>query len=208
MSKIKFLILPFLFFLCACVSKPVLNKGEEPVRTYPVFLTGWETSAVFKAEFKAGDYQGNFLLVINKRKYADFQIKLVGDYSSVLLNADYVKDNFTYNYALKEFFNKTSKAVFEDIIRILLLKPSGYQGYAAEGESGVIVFKSGSFLNSYYFKRGLSYPYAMKQSKGRLNKTVEFNDYRVFGDRPLPYQVVFKDQKERAEIVLTLLSVQ
>lgn len=208
MSKIKFFILPLIVLLSACAPKINLVKGEEPVRNYPVFLTGWETSAVFKAEFKSGDYKNNFLLFINKRKYADFQIKITGDYASVLLNADFKGGKFGYNYVLKNLFDKTARAVFEDIVRILLVKPSGYQGYSYEDEIGRIVFKEGKFIDSYFFKRGLSYPYAMKQSQGKINKNVEFKDYRVFGDRPLPYQIVFTEEKGRAEIVLTLLSVK
>ncbi|MDD6172911.1 MAG: hypothetical protein PUB86_01320 [Elusimicrobia bacterium] len=208
MSKIKFFILPLFVLLFACAPKLNLIKGDEPVRNYPVFLTGWESSAVFKAEFKTGNYKNNFLLIINKRKYADFQIKITGDYASVLLNADFKGGSFSYNYVLKSLFNKTARGVFEDMVKILLVKPSGYQGYSYEDEIGLIVFKEGKFINSYFFKRGLSYPYAMKQSQGKINKNVEFNDYQVFGERPLPHQIIFTEEKGRAEIVLTLLSLK
>lgn len=208
MSKIKFFILSLVVFLFACAPRPNLVKGEEPVRNYPVFLTGWETSAVFKAEFKTGDYKNSFLLFVNKRKHGYFQIKIAGDYASVLLNADFKDGKFSYTYVLKNLFNKTARGVFEDMVKILLVKPSGYQGYSYEDETGRIVFKEGKFINSYLFKRGLSYPYAMKQSKGKINKNIEFNDYQVFGDRPLPHQIIFTEEKGRAEVILTLLSLK
>lgn len=208
MGKIKFIILFLSLFAAACAPRVNIQKGPEPIRNYPVFLSSGEKTAVFKADVSAGDYKSAFLLFLNKLESGGARVRIMGDYSAILLNAVFENGEFSYDYLPKDLFNKTAVSIFEDMVKTLLANPTGYEGYIHNEKGWEIKFRSPKHLNTFFFEPGLSYPYMMKQTKGRINKNMFFNDYRPVGEKPLPYHIVISEEKGRAAIELNLLSIK
>lgn len=205
----KYLSILFcVLFFAGCAANTNLTQQQEPLRSYPVFMTDGQENAVFKAEALAGDYKAKFLLMLTAADEGETQIKILGDYAAVLVRASFKDGAFTYQYLPEGFFSKPALAVFEDMLTNLLSEPKDFKKYKVKKEDTIISFKSGNFLNSYYFKQGDKYPYQMKQSKGQINKDFYFDDYRDFKGKPLPYRILVSEAKGRAAIELTLLSLR
>ena len=207
----KYLSTLFLFctlFFVGCATNTNLERSQEPLRSYPVFMTDGQQSAVFKAEALAGNYKANFILMLNAAYEGEKQIKILGDYAAVLMKATFKDGAFTYQYLPQDLFDKVALSVFEDTLKNLLAEPKDFKKYKVKQDNTLISFKSGNFLNTYYFKQGDKYPYQMKQSKGLINKDFYFDDYRLFNGKQVPYRILVSEAKGRAAIELTLLSLK
>lgn len=182
-------------------------KEPQPNRNYPVFVTEGEASAAFKAQttIKGQDITG--VLLINK-KDQKYKIKILGDFASLILDADFDGQTVTYNYVFNGMLNKKGKEAFSDIIKIMLQKPANFISTRNDGEEQYINFKDGRYLNRYYFKKGLSYPYKMEQIKTTVRKKIMFDDYQIFNNRPLPSKITLQDGFKFFSLELTLLSVK
>ena len=193
--------------LCACAPLTA-RKGEEPARNYPVFLQNGISFAAFKA---SADYDGqafNALLTL-KREGQNISVKLTGDFAATLLQADYDGASFTYAAAPAQL-SERAKGVFEDIIKALTAAPEGFINATSADKSGSykINFKNNGFLNRYYFKKGLSFPYRLEQIKVVINKVFLFDDYEVYGQNTLPQNITVRDAHALAQVKLKLLSVK
>ena len=208
MKRLSILFVFCALFLAACATKTNLARQQEPLRSYPVFMMEGQQNAVFKAEALAGNYKAKFLLMLTSSEQEKIQIKILGDYAAVLVRATFKDGVFSYQYLPEGFFSKTALAVFEDTIKNLLQEPKDFKKYKVKKDNTLISFKSGKFLNTYYFRQGDKSPYQMKQSKGFINKDFYFDDYRYFNGKSVPYSILVSEAKGRAAIELTLLSLK
>ncbi len=198
-------ILLISIFLGGCASVGV--KQQEPPRNYPVFLVEGESSAAFKAQTEIKGQTITGVLLISK-KDGLYKIKVLGDFATLLLDADFDGREVSYNYILSVMADKKAKEAFAEIIKIMLQRPANFKSARNDGKEQYINFKDGRYLNRYYFKKGLSYPYKMEQIKTTVRKKISFNDYQIFNNRPLPAKITLQDGFEFFSLDLTLLSVK
>ena len=129
MKYLSILVLFCTLFFTACATNTNLAHRQEPLRSYPVFMTDGQQSAVFKAEALAGDYKAKFILMFSAGQEGETQIKILGDYASVLMRAAFKDGLFTYQYLPPDLFDKVALSVFEDTIKNLLAEPKDFKKY-------------------------------------------------------------------------------
>jgi hypothetical protein len=204
MKIIKILLAVTLLGACA----PYATKGaKEPQRNYPVFLQNGLAFAAFKAE---GEVKGNSYaaLLTLKAEEQSVRVKVTGDFAATLLEAVFDGNNFVYKSSALSL-DEQAQTIFEDIIKTLIQKPQNFAGYSTlRGEDYKITFKGEPYLSSYYFKKGLSFPYKLEQKKLIVQKVFTFEDYQVYGQSTLPTVVNITDGHGFAKLKLTLLSVK
>ncbi len=204
MKIIKILLAVILLGACA----PYAVKGvREPQRNYPVFLQNGLTFAAFKAE---GEAKGNAYaaLLTIKAEEQGVRVKITGDFAATLLEAVFDGTNFTYKSSALSL-EPQAQTIFEEIIKTLIQKPQNFAGHSTlRGEDYRITFKAEPYLNSYYFKKGLSFPYKLEQKKLIVQKVFTFDDYQVYGQSTLPTFINITDGHGLAKLKLTLLSVK
>lgn len=199
-------ILLALTLLGAC-SPSGVKDAREPQRNYPVFLQNGLNFAAFKAE---GEAKGNTYaaLLTLKAEAQSVRVKITGDFAATLLEAVFDGSNFTYISSVLAL-EPQAQTVFEELIKTLVQKPQNFAGYSElRGGDYRINFKGEVYLRSYYFKKGLSFPYKLEQKKLILQKVFIFEDYQVYGQSALPTIINITDGHGLAKLKLTLLSVK
>jgi len=203
--------------LCACSGTRQLadggedfkKQGKEPARNYPVFLQGDKNSVAFKLNIKYPGQEFNAALTINKASEDAFKIKVLADFATVVIDADFIDGQMRYKYVLGNMFDKKALDVFESIMRVLLVPPQDFirASDLPDGQTQVN-YRSGDFMNRYYFKKGISFPYKMEQTKITLRKKCSFNDYDVYDDTSLPAKIVCEESPNIVAITLTLINIK
>ena len=185
------------------------KQGHELSRNYPVLLTGGKTSAALKLNIKYPGNNFNGVLTINKAGAGDFKIKLLADFATVVIDGDFIEGKMEYKYVLGNMFEQKALDAFADIMTALLLPPGEFiRASAYEGGQTRINYRRGDWLNRYYFKKGLGFPYKMEQIKTIVRKKFSFNDYEVYGDTSLPARIVVEDTHSLVTITLELINVK
>lgn len=206
MRIIKFLFL--LVCLCACAPSNI-NKGVAPVRNYPVFLRGEENFAALRFNLKAAGREYNALLTLNKKSDAEYKVKMLADFATLVIDADFVNGQLYYKYILGNIFDQRSADTFTDLIKVLLVPPTDFVKATNPGKDGYqIIYRSGAAKNKYYFKGGLSFPYAMDQSGSGFSKKFTFQNYDIYGSTSLPSVITCSTAHGFVDIKLTLISVK
>ncbi|MDR0953116.1 MAG: hypothetical protein LBM71_02855 [Elusimicrobiota bacterium] len=206
MKIIKLLLLSFIF--CAC-SGAALKKTQEPLRSYPVFLQNGQSSAAFKIDFKAMGGQYGGVLLLSRKSDTNVEIRVLADFATRLAEASFDGSKLNFTYILQNTFDAKTTEIFEDIIKVLLVPPQNFtSAYKAASGDGIVNFKSNKFMQRYYFKKGISYPYKLEEIKTIVKKKFLFEDYTVYGDTSLPSVIICKDAHNIAELKLTLISVK
>lgn len=204
MKIIKILLALTLLGACA----PYGTKGaKEPQRNYPVFLQNGLTFAAFKAE---GEAKGNTYaaLLTLKAQEQGVSVKITGDFAATLLEAVFDGSNFVYKSSVLSL-DEQAQTIFEEIIKTLLQKPQNFAGYSTlRGEDYRINFRTEPYLSSYYFKKGLSFPYKLEQKKLIVQKVFTFENYQVYEQSTLPTVINIADGHGLAKLKLMLLSVK
>ncbi|MDR0734229.1 MAG: hypothetical protein LBG16_00645 [Elusimicrobiota bacterium] len=195
--------------LSAGAGEDFARKGKEPNRNYPVFLAGERASAAFKFNIKYLGRDYNAVLTINKAQDDAFKIKMLADFATVVIDADFIDGQMRYQYALGNMFDKKALDFFGDIMRVILLPPADFLR-SGEGEAGETRtnYRSGDYLNRYYFKKGLSYPYKLEQIKTIVRKKFLFNNYGVYGDTVLPARIICEDAHNIVAVTLDLINIK
>ncbi|MDR1123250.1 MAG: hypothetical protein LBL61_01275 [Elusimicrobiota bacterium] len=185
------------------------RSGKEPNRNYPVFLAGERGSAAFKFNIKYLKRGYNTVLTVNKAQDGAFKIKMLADFATVVIDADFIDGQMRYKYVLGDMFDKKALDFFGDIMRAILLPPEDFIRSGA-GEAGETQtnYRAGDYLNRYYFKKGLSYPYKLEQIKTIVRKKFLFDDYTVYGDTVLPARVICEDTHNIVSITLDLINIK
>lgn len=212
---ISLLLISAAFFGCASAPVSVENgedfqkQGKEPPRNYPVFLAGGKNSAAFKFDIKYPGKEFNTVLTINKASENAFKIKMLGDFATVIIDADFIDGQLTYKYVLGNMFDQKALDTFAKLTETLLTRPTDFIRVSAmpDGQTQ-INYRDGDFMHRFYFKKGISYPYKMERTKTIVRQKYIFNDYRVFDDVVLPAQITLDDTHNIVTITLSLISIK
>jgi hypothetical protein len=185
------------------------RRGKEPNRNYPVFLAGERSSAAFNFGIKYLGREYNAVLTVNKAQDGAFKIKMLADFATVVIDADFIDGQMRYKYVLGNMFDKKALDFFGDIMTAVLLPPADFIRSGA-GEAGETQtnYRSGDYLNRYSFKKGLSYPYKLEQIKTIVRKKFLFDDYGVYGETVLPARVICEDTHNVVSITLDLINIK
>ena len=204
--------------LCGCGGLPKVaaegeedftKQGKEPPRNYPVFLAGDKTSAAFKFNIKYPGKEFNTVLTVNKADGKAFKIKMLGDFATVIIDADFIDGQMQYKYVLGNMFDKKALDVFAKLMEVILMQPDDFIRSSVQPDGQTqINYRNENFLHRYYFKKGLSYPYKMERIKTIVRQKYTFDDYHVYGDTVLPAQVTCEDTHNIVAITLTLISIK
>ncbi len=155
MKFLNLLVLALCF--CACTTGSNIKKSDETSnKIRPAFMTGAQQRTAFKTTIEADKKTYNFLLLANKKDgYINF--KIIGDFAAVLTSVNLRGKDFEYESSSPLLSNEKAKQAFEEVV-LALFAPN------ALGK------------HKYYFKKGESLPYKLKQS-GQINKTFLFENY-------------------------------
>ena len=202
---------------CACASAPFVadqgedfqKQGKEPPRNYPVFLAGGKNSAAFKFDIKYQGKEFNTVLTVNKASENAFKIKMLGDFATVIIDADFIDGQMRYKYVLGNMFDQKTLDTFAKLMEVLLTRPADFiRSTALPDGQTQINYRDGDFMHRFYFKKGISYPYKMERTKTIVRQKYTFNDYRVFDDIVLPAQIMCEDTHNVVNITLGLISIK
>jgi hypothetical protein len=199
MKMLKLLLLPLLF--CACATAGV---SRAPQRDYPVFLRQGRALAAFKMDLKAAGKEYNTLLTINETAAGRYKIKMLADFATIVVDADYYGGKFYYQYVLGAVYDKRAVAAFEDVIRVLVDAPADF----INATSTTTNYRTQGFMNRWHFAQGASEPYKLEQIKGTIRKKLEFLNYKAYGNLRLPSLIICSDAHNLVEIRLTTISAQ
>lgn len=155
MKFLNLLILALCF--CACTaSQNIKTSAKTDAKIMPVFMAEDQQRTALKTMLEAKGQTYNFLLLANKKDdYINF--KLIGDFAAVLTSVNLRNNNFEYESSSPLLENPQAKQAFEEVL-LALFAPN------AQGK------------HKYYFKKGESLPYKLKQN-GQTNKTFLFENY-------------------------------
>ena len=179
MKFLNLLILALCF--CACATSSAIKKSEgKTEKTIPVFMTGGQQRTALKTTLEAQGKTYNFLLLAAKKDdYINF--KLIGDFAAVLASVNLRENNFEYE-SIAEIFPPQAIKTMEEILLAL---------FAPENLG----------KHKYYFKKGESLPYKLKQS-GQINKTFLFENY----DGNIPQNITVSTKFNVVKIDFELLA--
>jgi hypothetical protein len=203
----------YIFFscicFCACAALPN-KKNKEPLRAYPVFLQGGQTSAAFKFKVKiSGGNEYNTVLIFSKTGGNSAKIKMLADFATVLIDADFDGKNLTYNYAIGDIFDKHALEFLGDIIKILLSPQEDFINASnLPDEQLQTNYRAGGFMNRYYFKKAENTPYKLEQINIIVRKTVLFGNYKIYNGAFLPSLIICTDGHNAVKTELSLISVK
>lgn len=207
MKIIKILTLIVLF--CGCTSSVLQQSGTEPVRNYPVFLQEGRVMAAWKFNIKFSGKEYNTILTINKNNDNDYKVKMLADFATIVLDADFKDGQFYYKNVLGGLLDGRSVSTFEDVVRVLLVAPSDFINASNQPDGQYqINFRTKGFMNRYHFKKGVSFPYKLEQIKGTVRKKFMFNDYDIHDNLSLPTVVTCEDGHNIVLITMTLITVR
>jgi hypothetical protein len=203
MKVIKLIVLTALLNACSGFGA----KRTEPERDYPLFLTGGKKTAAFKI---TADTSPAFSAVLLLSKQTDgYKIKIIGDYASDLLAARFDGVEFNYNLAADKIFDKASQKAFEEFIRLLLVKPSGFINANALREGGEqINFKRNGYIYKYRFQKNSNLPYELEQIKKLSRNKITFGEYTDYGGQKLPSKITFSSSYGLFKADISVLSVK
>jgi len=204
MKIIKILLISVFFAGCATYN---VRQGKEPSREYPVFLQNGLTFAAFKASAESKGDSYNALLTLRREK-DKINVKLSGDFGYVFLDADFKDGKFTYNRQFWAACPEGAQDFFEEIIKVLTVKPDGFVNSYDGRRRTVINFKNDQYTVRYYFKKGVNFPYKMEQIKLIVGKTFEYKNYKVYGKSVLPKSISLSANYGFAKANLALISTR
>ena len=182
----KFLYLViFALCFCACAISPNIKKDADTInRETPVFMKDTQHRTAFKMTFEDNGKEYNFLLLANgKDGYINF--KFIGDFASVLASVNLTDGNFNYESISPLLEDDRIKQAFEEVLLALF----------APEEQKNLSYK-------YYFKKGETLPYKLKQKSKLANKTFLFENY----NGSVPQNITIKAKLNLIKIKLELLA--
>ena len=156
MKFLNLLILVLCF--CACATSSNIKQTNDQTKTIPAFMTGSEQRTALKTTLEAKEKAYSFLLLANKKE--DYtNIKLIGDFATILASVNLRGNNFEYENSSPLLSNPKVKQSLEEIL-LALFAPKECE----------------NLKHKYYFKKGENLPYKLKQ-KGQVTKTFLFENY-------------------------------
>ena len=154
MKFLNLLVLALCF--CACATSSNIRKSSETGKTIPAFMTEGQQRTALKTTLEADNKAYNFLLLANKKEdYINF--KIICDFAAVLASVNLRGGDFEYESSSPLLENPQAKQALEEVL-LALFAPAAQTKH------------------KYYFKKGESLPYKLKQS-GQIKKTFLFENY-------------------------------
>jgi len=203
-----FKILFFSLILCACASAQ-RQQGGGIARKYPVFLQEGRVMVAFKVQVKAPGVQTyNAVLTINKNTDTEYKIKLLADFATILIDADFKDGRFYYRQVFGNLMDAKTTGALEDIIRVLIVPPANYVNSFRDGGDFIVNFREGDFLHRFHFRNSEIYPHKMEQIKTIVRKKFLFLDYGVYDNLTLPGTIICEDGHNIVQVKLNLITVR
>lgn len=155
MKFLNLLILALCF--CACATSQNIRNIDGQTKKIPVFMSGTKQRTALKTMLEADKKIYNFLLLANKKDgYINF--KIIGDFAAVLASVNLRGAAFEYESSSPILTDQKAKQAFEEIL-LALFAPNALDKH------------------KYYFKKGESLPYKLKQKSEVADKTFLFKNY-------------------------------
>lgn len=183
MKFLNLLILALCF--CACATSSTIKNGTNlQGREIPVFMSGGQHRTAFKTTLEKQGETNNFLLLANKKDgYTNF--KIIGDFASIFASVNLKNNNFEYESNSPLLSDPQIKQALEEILLALF----------APKEQKNLSYK-------YYFKKGETLPYKLKQKSKLADKTFLFENYKD----GFPQDITIKAKLNLIKIKLELLT--
>lgn len=137
--------------LCSCCLKN--QSKEQNMNLYPAKVQNFTVvGSVFKIDLDERLGQGSSLLLFidYDKQNAEYVVKILGAFSSVLLKAKYAQDSFTYDFEPQLLQNKQVKELFEQTIKVLISKDY-YDKYKCSLNKCEVAIGADMFKNKYTF---------------------------------------------------------
>lgn len=195
----KFLyLLIFALCFCACAGTSTLKKeAASAPKNVPVFMNESAKRTALKMTFEHSGKEYGFLLLANKKSdYVNF--KFIGDFASVLASVNLKNGKFEYETISPLLENEQIKQALEETLLALFSN----KGAPQKESKSAITYKQGNLKYKYYFNKGESNPYKLKQTSPLANKTFLFENYK----KDIPHSIVVKAKLNLIKINFELLA--